>query len=591
MIIPQTIKNASNSPSPIDGVFMSDKSKASALKLGIDLSDLSPAPSSLDDLPTPHYTAYNELEEALTKDPNSLERETISDLAGDDFNSEEFPEDCGLPGSVIPQDFPIGAIPKTIKDHIISVSKNSSAPHELAGTFALGSLCVALHGRYSVKRPTGYPEPCIGYFAPVADVGERKSSTLGHFCAPIYEYQGSYNDAHMEEIEESRSTARSLQKEKEDAETKLKNAEPGSTEKDRVRDELRNVLKRIKNHKELHYLDFIGDDCTPEKLDHLILEQGGTFALVTTEGGGIIENIGRYGKGQSKAGLNTILKAFTGDTITVHRMGDSSRSFRVERALLTIIAACQPEVLASILTDKTLAGRGLLARFLYVVCPSLAGSRPSDTEVPPLDEKAAEAYKSLMLRILSDEETGDTEVSEEALEVYNSFHSKVEPQLKKYAGEMAEMKGWGARCTGYLFRIAGLLHIVNAYERHESPLASQISREEMEASVQLMFFFISHAKAAFSVKAVSDEDKNATYLLKKMVYLSCDDEPIKKKALIDATHGKRNFNLDDSLDYLLKRRCIRSEIEGAGQSKKRIFYIHPKAREITQKSNLITKTR
>ena len=524
----------------------------------IPLSELKPVSSSFDDLA------------AKGASPQDKETQIIEDLTDGEINPAEFSDDFNLPGSLSLKKFPIESLPETIRNHVISVSLNSSVLHEMAGTFAISALFVAIRGRYSVKRATGYLEPCSAYVALVAKVAERKSSTLGFFTAPILEYEKEYNEGSRQVVEESKSIAKSLQMEKERAEKNHASAEDEA--KDVALDELRNVIGRIGAHTTLDYRDYFGDDCTAEKLDRLLYDQGGVFALVSTEGDGVFQNLGKYNNNSaSKAGINTLLKAFTGDSVSVNRMGDSERNFYIPRALLNIVAACQPFVLDGILSDKTLAGRGLLARFLYVVCRPLAGFRPSDTEVPALDESAKEAYNALMSKILAGEETGSIELSQEALEVYNCFHGELEPQLEEYVGEMSNMHGWGDRCTSYLFRLAGLVHIINAYERNESPLATQISGAEMQAAYTLTFFFINHAKFVFNVGKDTLEAQNAIYLIKKMVEL---EEPISRRDLDRRTQNKGGFDLDDSLALLIKGHCIRSETIGTS----RLFFTNPKAK-------------
>ena len=100
--------------------------------------------------------------------------------------------------------------------------------------------------------------------------------------------------------------------------------------------------------------------------------------MISTEGGIFDIMAGRY---SNKSNIDVWLKGHCGDAIYVDRM--------TREAECIMHRHCQPSslfnsVLDEIMSNTTMTGRGLIARFLYASPPSRIGSRVFRTQpIPP----------------------------------------------------------------------------------------------------------------------------------------------------------------------------------------------------------------
>jgi hypothetical protein len=326
-------------------------------------------------------------------------------------------------------------------------------------------------------------------------------------------------------------------------------------------------------------LRLFGADVTPEKLAAMLKAQSGTFALVSAEGGGLFENIGRY---SDKGGLEIYLNGYSGDRVCVDRK--NSDSVVIDRPTLSIIAPCQPSVTADLFSDRQKTGRGLLSRILFVKCPSRVGSRKATSK--PLDERITSNYKNLCYGMLADSGKGDLAYDEGGFDVYASFFDEIEPQLTPDTGELSFMADWAGKLHGQMTRLAGLIHCIAAFEQGNNPLDTLINAEEARAAVELARYYLAHAKAVYTEQAEPLETENARYLWGRIK--SLNSLSFKKVALTRKVQNKVDFEYADTLQFLIERGyiCSQSISNGPGRPTEMIF-VNPEAMKNSDLSDLI----
>jgi hypothetical protein len=205
----------------------------------------------------------------------------------------------------------------------------------MVGSCALGVLEIACRGRYPVRLPNGHAErPCL-YIAPIAAPSERKSGVIDITASAIIEYEIEYNRLHGGEVLQSKSALKMLQGRISNSETKAIK-EKDAAKRQAVEDELSELNSELAEFEAVEQLRLFGADVTPEKLAAMLKAQGGVFALVSAEGGGLFENIGRY---SDKGGLEIYLNGYSGDRVCIDRK--SSDSIVIDRPTLSMIAPCQ----------------------------------------------------------------------------------------------------------------------------------------------------------------------------------------------------------------------------------------------------------
>jgi replicative DNA helicase len=186
----------------------------------------------------------------------------------------------------------------------------------------------------------------------------------------------------------------------------------------------------------------------------------------------------------------------------------------VQRPCLTIGLTVQPEVLQGLASRPGFRGRGLLARFLYSLPPSLVGRRQAGA--PPVPEPVADRY-TLELQALAASLTrpaGDDPtvlcLDSHAGELLLAFERDLEPRLAAGSGDLAHLAGWAAKLAGATCRLAALLHLAGHLR---DGWAQPISRDTLTAAIRLADYLIDHARAVFDLMGADSCTDAARWLL------------------------------------------------------------------------------
>jgi len=218
----------------------------------------------------------------------------------------------------------------------------------------------------------------------------------------------------------------------------------------------------------------------------------------------------------------------------------------------------QPDVLRGLADKPGFRGRGLLARFLYVLPKSFVGAR---TLAPcPIPEEVQAAYITLIIKILRmakpDEGKHTITFSEAAHAEWKEFSLAIEFELRP-GGRFEYMMDWAGKLPGAAARIAGLLHI--AEYSHGHPHDHSISKSTMTACLDLMGVFAHHAIEAFSIMATNPEIEKA-----KKVMAWINQKDLKEFTLRDCHHAlqqqfPRVSDLTPGIDVLAERNIIQTK--------------------------------
>ena len=100
-------------------------------------------------------------------------------------------------------------------------------------------------------------------------------------------------------------------------------------------------------------------------------EQGEKAAALSSEGGIFDIMGGRYSRGMPN--LDIFLQGHAGDAVRVERR--SREPVYMDEPALTMGLSPQPEILRGLVDKPGFRGRGLLARFLYLIPKSTLGYR------------------------------------------------------------------------------------------------------------------------------------------------------------------------------------------------------------------------
>lgn len=400
--------------------------------------------------------------------------------------------------------FPVDALPPPFADFASAVAVTTQTPVDMAACCMLAIMATALQGKYRICGKPGWTEQLNLYLEVIAKPSERKSSVLSACFRPLNKYEENYNKLHAPEIETSQMAKRILEKRQKVIEEKRAKGE--ASEEDML-----HIAKEIASYREKKPLQLYVDDITTEKLVSVLAENNGKSALISSEGGIFDMLAGTYSK---NVNIDVMLKAYSGDSIRVDRVGRDAQS--VNDPSLTILLMAQPNVIADVLSNRVFRGRGLVGRFLFSDPVSMVGSRVFDT--PDIPDAVSRNYEHFVTDLLDDNTRGELiTLSPEASSILSSFAAETERKLDT---EYAEMTDWAGKLVGNTLRIAGLICRGSEMRGDElleihGPLV--VSGDQMRSAVRIAQYFVSHAQSVFNTIPQSSLMNSAEYILKTMI--------------------------------------------------------------------------
>jgi len=387
------------------------------------------------------------------------------------------PQGCDLPP------FPTDALPDVIQKYVNAVAEHSQTSPDMAAVISLGVLATCLQGKYRVAGTPGYYEPLSLYTVVIAAPGERKSSVVRAMTQYLYDYEVEYNKARSDEMQ-----------------------------------------AQAEETKKLEAIRFFTDDCTSEALTSLMAANKGVISVISAEGGIFDILAGRY---SNKANLDIWLKGHCGDTVYVDRVSRDAEC--ILHPALSAILTIQPSVLEEIMSNTTMSGRGLIARFLYSSPPSRIGGRTF--RAPAIPSEVGAAYRSLIFHLMAlpiTEEPQTLYLSEEAFDLIADYFEAHEQYL---VGEGQAISDWASKYIGTVLRIAGLLYCADVDDENgEIPVAT------MKQAIQIGKYFLAHATYAYAMMGTDLSVQKAKFVMAKLKKQNITT--IKRSVLFQNCRGK-----------------------------------------------------
>jgi replicative DNA helicase len=403
--------------------------------------------------------------------------------------------------------FPVEILPGWLGDHVAAVATATQTPPDLAGMLALAVLATVASGAVEAQPRPGWQEPLCLFVAVGMDAGARKSSVFTAMTRPLTDYERQQATAALPTITET-ATLRRI------AEQAAAHAEAAASKAlDRAEEAQAEAVARAAEAANLHVPPmprWLVDDATPEALAGLLATYG-RIALLSPEGDVFDQMAGRYNQ-TIGPNLGVYLKGHAGDLLKVDRRGRAPEY--VQRPCLTIGLAVQPEVLRGLADRPGFRGRGLLARFLYSLPPSLVGRRQPGA--PPVPEPVADRYRlelqalAASLTSSADEAATVLTLDPQAGDLLLGFERDLEPRLAAGSGDLAHLAGWAAKLAGATCRLAGLLHLA----RHlRDGWTRPIGPDTFAGAIRLAGYLVEHARAVFDLMGADPCVDDARWLL------------------------------------------------------------------------------
>lgn len=405
--------------------------------------------------------------------------------------------------------FPVQALPTVLADMVAAVAESKQVDPGSPGVMALGVVSAATCGRVQVLPRAGWTEEVNLFVLVSADPSERKGPVERELRRPLDEATAELQRRWApgaREAEVTRSIAAKAAAAAAEKAAKLQDVEARQTALAEALD-----LDVAAEAIEIPPMPKLvaGGDITPEALAEVMHRHGGRITVLDTEGGFFDRIAGLYSNGVKN--LDAVLHGYAGEPVEVNRRSGSEH---IPRAGLSLVLMVQPVVLAKLITDPEMTGRGLLARFLFAGPPSLVGRRRTGRNVPGIPGDVANAYRG-RVRDLAIELDGWTDPAQlaftsGALDVLDVFEADVE-RRQLPGGDLAVTGPWAGKFTGNVLRVAAILHLA---EHGPDGLRRPIEQHTITSAIDLGGYFIAHAKAVLAPRrgAVDDARVVLAYL-------------------------------------------------------------------------------
>lgn len=397
--------------------------------------------------------------------------------------------------AVIPLDSPnLPTIdPRTLPgwagEYAAELSEATETPPELATAMVLATCSTAAARRFRLEVHPGYSETLNIWVLPALPPGARKSANQSKAAAPLAEWEREKAAIMAPEIAKARSdreTAEARAKEYRRKAAKAKSPEDARDFAD-IAAQIEADLPEVPVAPRLWT-----SDATPEKLGALMAEHGEAMAWLSSEGGIFDLLQGRYSGGIQN--LDLVLKSWSGDPDRVDR--GSRPPVYLQCPRLTIGLSPQPDVLRGLSTKPGFRGRGLLARFLYLLPDSRLGYR---TLEPKSIDGGIEAKYHAGIRAMLDWPEGELQtatLTPAAHSEWLEFARAIETQMQP-GKDLEHLTDWAGKAPGAAARIAGIMHGIE--HAHGTPWTVPVSVETMNQALELMAVITRHSMAAMAL--------------------------------------------------------------------------------------------
>jgi len=468
--------------------------------------------------------------------------------------------------------FPTDALPEWLAEFVASLATETQTPTDLPGAMVLGVLAAAAGGRAVVQPRAGWKEPCNLFICTAMAPGNRKSGVVERVTRPLRAAEHDAIDKVAAELTEAKTT-------KAIADTKAKDlarqaAHAASNNDPNAAGLAQDAVDAAAMAEQITVPTMpriLADDTTPEALSTVMAEQDGRLAVISAEGG-IFDIIGgRYSK---MPNFDIYLKAHAGDEIRVDRVGRKPE--HIAHPALTLALAVQPAVLRTIADREGFRGRGLLARFQFVLPTSFVGAREVGAPAVPgeIGDRYDRLTKQMVVALAGWTDPAVLVFTSGANEALLDYERVLEPKLGP-GGDLEHLADWGAKLAGAVVRISGLLHLAG---RSATAFREEIDRDTFIAASRIGDYFLAHARAVHTFMGADGVLDDAKALLRWARGRSTFSKREAHRAL--ETRFEKSNSLDAPLALLEDRGWIRRQPDPpasptGGRPPSPVYDLHP----------------
>jgi hypothetical protein len=377
-------------------------------------------------------------------------------------------------GTPDPDRIPLDMWPSVLRDYATGAATETETPPELPAMLALGVLSTVAQRFTDVEIRPGYIEPTNIYTAIALPPATRKSQEFKRATLPLVRWEADQRlsaDGQKKAAESKLATYRERIK-------KLR-ARAAKAKDDQEAGELAEKIAEIETQEPIipKAPRLFTSDVTTEHLATIMADNNESLGLLSSEGGIIETMAGRYNN--NIPNIDLYLKAHAADFVRVDR--GSKPPVIMDEPRLTMALAIQPDALQALSNKPAFKGRGLVGRILYVIPPSMLGTRTgSGRRISDFDyRRYSDLITAMADTTLAGAKPDKIYLSAQARDVWTAYWKEIEPDLADN-GQYAHCTDWFGKAPGAAARIAALFHIA---VHGSDALRNEVSAEHMTAAV------------------------------------------------------------------------------------------------------------
>jgi putative DNA primase/helicase len=486
------------------------------------------------------------------------------------LDGQDWPAPQSLTTKVLPEPYPLDALPDTIRAAVEEVAGFVKAPLPMVAASALAALSLASQAHIDAKRAEKLQGPVGLFLLTIADSGERKSTCDGFFTSAIREYQDAQAEAAKPAIKRHEAERDAWTAEREGLLSAIKEA----GKKGKSVDSLRSQLAALQDDKpeppRVPKL-LLGDE-TPENLAWGLAKHWPSAGVVSAEAG-IVFGAHGMGKDSVMRNLGLLNVLWDGGSHSVGRR--TSESFTVRGARLTVALQIQEATLRSFFDRSGVLARGtgFLARFLVAWPVSTQGYRPF-TEAPenwPHLAAFHQRIEAILANPVPIEDDGALTpalmmLEPEAKAAWVAFHDAIERDLVS-GGELYDVRDVASKSADNAVRLAAL------FQLFEHGMGSAIGLECFESASRIAAWHLNEARRFFGELALPVELADAVRLDSWLIEY-CKRE---QTHLVGKNHARQHGTLRDGarLDAAIRELAELDRVRLAKNGKRTTIRVNP----------------
>lgn len=396
-----------------------------------------------------------------------------------------------------PDPYPVDELGPVLADAVRAIVDKTQAPEEIAAQSILAVATFTAQSHVNVQLPIDTCRPVSSFFLSIAETGERKSAVDSLALWPVRKREESLRADYDSDYAVFQNEMDAWE-----AQRRLivNNKSKDSTKEDKVK-----ALKELgpQPRPPLKPILLIGSP-TFEGAVKLFAEGQPSLGMFSGEGGQFIggHSMSDEKKLSTAAGMSELWDSGTTERV---RAGDGAVKYIGRRLSMHLMA--QPDVAASMLSDRALLDQGLLSRILVSAPNARTGTRLWREPKPKSDVDLKVYYARILALLERKPVKGDKSnelaprdlaFTEEARKIWIAYANHNETLMAPGAG-LSAIKGLGNKLAEHAGRIAAVLAFVN------DPDAVEVDGRYMAAGAALASYYGGEALRLFHAGATDPE--------------------------------------------------------------------------------------